>query len=176
MEHVTSIVLCDCRHLASRVQHTAIQEQRFTVLDQYRGIIGRIPSLHGFGEGSVLQVVVLFSQVVCNTLVGGGEKPLQHFNLRVKALPGTTETEITDRIEVHQKFTEPFQPTEKVVVDTLKVTDTAFQRIGRISLHAVHDIHVWGGGPDCYYLYQTLAVRIGSVINAGKGVPGLYGF
>ena len=123
-----------------------------------------------FHERSIAEVVLIIRHLIDRLRDLGSHQALKDLHGSIEAFTRTTQTDITDDIRIDQVFAELLQPAEKVVIDTLEITQTALQMVVRIRLQAIDDIHVWGIRTNRRQLDDTLTFRIRQVINAAEGV------
>ncbi len=148
----------------------AVHKQRLAVGGYDLAVILHGPAVHGFVKCGVTQVVVILGKFITQVAVSRCEHRLEHLYLRVDALPSTAQPEVAHGIQVGQQFAETVKPSEKVMVYTFQVAEPTLQIVVGVGFHAVHDIHVRGGGAYRDNLDQSLSVRIGGIVNTGECV------
>ena len=121
-------------------------------------------------EETVTDEVLILRDVVYRFRVDTTQARLRAFDAGIDALTGLSVEELADGIEVVQICTKPLQGTKDICDDTFQITRTTFQRMLRVCLQPIEDIHIRCILSDGHDGQQALAVFVRLVVRTYQGV------
>ena len=121
-------------------------------------------------EETVAYEVLILRDVVYRFRVDATQVSLCTFDPGIDALSCLTVEELADGIEVVQICTKPLQGTKDICDDTFQIASTAFQRMLRIRLKTIKNIHIWSILANGHDGQQALSIWIALIVGTYQGV------
>ena len=127
-------------------------------------------------EGTILQEIILIRYIIRRLSVHTFEHLPCHLHGGRQALSCLIVEKLTYAIQVIDICSEALQPSEEIRADAFQITDSSFQSMLGIRLHAIQDIHIWCILANGHHSNETLAVRIPVVVATHQGIAFLESF